>query len=454
MNFKKLSLIYLPSVIFLYINVAIILHLLIISTYGFKFDIPLMVASIIGTNKTITYLLLVHVISLSLGYLNAQSTVSILTLLLFIIKLGLSSIINNLLKKIDSDYIISKLEKILNTLLKLLENEFKNNSENEKEKLTPEIEKQKELTTKQKEQDIENEKIKELMTTFREQEEKLAKQKEQDIENEKIKKEEEHEKQLLSNYYERLEKTPKRFTSHHNNDDLNNDLDILKNNYDEMVKKCYLSKYNLSVEKEFNNDNITERYETPFDNSNLYDKNPKTRIIVDKGENFYNKRNDSSDTSGNIEDEKKELNKSEINKNDEKCNEIKTSPLNDDNTVDVEKCIDKLIKDPENKNENDNESIIPSDNKPITIPIYPPKENNLENPCPTVEELDPNDETIKERCEDAKNRIERFTKIIENCKNDLIKTTDEEEIKNINGKIKNYQFLIDNEKRVLADYDK
>ena len=52
-----------PSIL-LYAIIDISLHILIITNYGLKFDIPLLVTEFIGTNKTIDYLLALHVISL------------------------------------------------------------------------------------------------------------------------------------------------------------------------------------------------------------------------------------------------------------------------------------------------------------------------------------------------------------------------------------------------------
>ena len=52
-----------PSIL-LYAIIDISLHILIITNYGLKFDIPLLVTEFIVTNKTIDYLLALHVISL------------------------------------------------------------------------------------------------------------------------------------------------------------------------------------------------------------------------------------------------------------------------------------------------------------------------------------------------------------------------------------------------------
>ena len=260
MNSNKLMLIFSVPSILLYAIIDISLHVLIITNYGLKFDIPLLVTEFIGTNKTIDYLLALHVISLSFGYIDVYATLSISTLLLFMLKLSLSNIIDNLLKNISLDEffkilndLIKKLEQELNIEFPILNSNCVNNNF-----------------------DVNN--------------------KQQDKNNEKVlnDKEEEHKKQVLSDYYDRLEKTPKRFTFHNNDDDLSNDSDILKNNYDKMIEKClptHKSNSDLDLDTNETKSNNNEQFINGERNENLkYDDNVESIKQNTKNESKSNEK--------------------------------------------------------------------------------------------------------------------------------------------------------------------
>jgi hypothetical protein len=115
------------------------LHFTIISIYDYKYDLPLVLSALLPNTRTINYFVSLYVFSLSLGFIDQQSTISFITIFLYLFKIVFDNYVETLFKNINDilEYLFNILDDLEDELIEILnsenfdsENEMKNENNN------------------------------------------------------------------------------------------------------------------------------------------------------------------------------------------------------------------------------------------------------------------------------------------------------------------------------------
>jgi len=108
------------------------LHFTIISTYDYKYDLPLVLSALLPNTRTINYFVSLYVFSLSLGFIDQQSTISFITIFLYLFKIVFDNYVETLFKNINGilEYLFNILDDLENELIEMLNSEIKNLDKN------------------------------------------------------------------------------------------------------------------------------------------------------------------------------------------------------------------------------------------------------------------------------------------------------------------------------------
>lgn len=122
------------------------LHFTIISTYDYKYDLPLILSALLPNTRTIDYFVSLYVFSLSLGFIDQQSTVSFITIFLYVFKIIFDNYVEELFKNINGilEYLFNLLDELEDELiemldLKLNENPDKNENSDKNNKIDKQL---------------------------------------------------------------------------------------------------------------------------------------------------------------------------------------------------------------------------------------------------------------------------------------------------------------------------
>ena len=435
-----------PAILMLIVS-TIAVHSLIIMSYGYKYDVPLLVAFFLPFDKSINYLSIIYTFTLAICIMDNAFITSFSIIIIYIIKIILEHILNRLLKKIKYD----DLFKILIDLEKEL-NMYLGNDENN------ETQSKKQESFKQNNSDIESN-ISEKEKFEKQYNEIQSKQQESKA-KELLKQEEEHKKKLLSEYYNILSKTPKQFCFHSSEDELKEDGAILHKNYDDMVK--HTSSNHTCID--YNPEEVNKNKDFKRNNAQ------ESEDIVSKLEIEKIKQtlSDDSSSDGKVEETEKT---SQLQLNETNCTpDIKgttrdstTNKLNRQITSTRKSLVDSNAKQVNddgtpkyNVSINHSNKIIIDDSeveKDENVEKFPSCEVDIVSQPPLLKEINKveveteNDMLIK--CERCKKRIEKYEELIKHS-NEMLKTTNDEEIiKKINEDIKLYTKIVENEKYTL-----
>lgn len=110
------------------------LHFTIISTYDYKYDLPLILSALLPNTRTIDYFVSLYVFSLSLGFIDQQSTVSFITIFLYVFKIVFDNYVDELFKNVNGilEYLFNLLDELEDELIEILNYENENSDKNNK----------------------------------------------------------------------------------------------------------------------------------------------------------------------------------------------------------------------------------------------------------------------------------------------------------------------------------
>ena len=481
MNSKQYN--FISSISFMFMNVVIdiLIHSLISSTYGFMYDIPLIMAEIVSSNKTIDYIKSTYTILLLLGYITNNEP-SLFILVLMIINSIFKNIINNLIRNINYDDIKIIVDNILKDLETYLENEKLSNSDKSNESS-----KNEEITKKEST---------ELKQQTKEHEDKSQNCQKSDS-NSNISSNESEDETHITHYNKIKSTTPKQFSCHNNIsiDDFNHDLNVLKNNFDNEIKSATLKQpsYHTSIDKDFNHclnilknnyDNEMKKHfsdyeiESKIENNNMSNTNEEHDITIDGI-----KKTIDSEPVNKIDRKNITINK--INK--QTVNERKLVVPNGQLTADKNiqdtynnsniryklpsdasklcestmfKCKIPDLCDNENSESktetNTEEKLIPTNDKIPALVNESEKLDTSNNKTDTTncenEFSDFDKNTIKEIYEKIENKIKENTEKLNEYKNKYEVETDDDKKYNINIEMGKLKIIIENDEEILKRY--
>jgi len=372
--------------------IMLVFHSLVISTIGFRLDIPLIIAEFMPYHIVIEYFTLSYTLFMLYG--NFPLIILFGFRLFFKYSCCMLDELSNVdFNEIRNDDRIKKLTDILYNLIDEL-NEYDENENKQENKENNEKQKDKKEENKKNENKQENKQVQEDKNENKDnqEEDKNENQEQQEQQNKQIQEQQEQEQEqqerepinpLLSEYYRLSKTTPKichsnnagidilnknyrssKTTSNNNNDDINPDLDILKKNYnDRMNSVAHFNNFDYkfndfnkikvnTVSDEIDNPDLSKKvidnnivvhdmlyYKTPFDNYDLYNSNSckmntNQQFLLSNG--FYSKHEEQQEQQNEINQEQQEQ-QNEINQEQqEQQNEINQEQQEQQNEINQE----------------------------------------------------------------------------------------------------------------------